>query len=415
MKKESQKVLDYLTNIFTDFENTENKLNSLNQQLTASEQQLRASNQQLIVSEQEIKKHAHDLEERVKELGCFYGISETVRKRETIEEILQDLTKIIPPTWQYPEITCAKISFGNMEYKTSNYKDSKWKLSSDIIVKQKIVGKIEVCYIEYKSKNDVDPFLKEERILLDNITERLGRIIERKKAEEELITTNQQLEAANQQLNAYNQQLISSEQQLRAANQQLAATEQQLRASNQQLTASEKDLKKEKEFSENLLMTANAFILTLDTNANITLFNKFAEKLSGYTKDEVIGKNWFELFIPKDKDYAIPKVFSNVLNEMPDLSSYENTILCKTGTEKFISWENTIIKNENGEISGVLSIGTDITERKQAEETLKKRMNELEIFYDAAVGRELKINEHRKEINELLKKLGKKAKYEIPV
>jgi len=111
MKKESQKVLDYLTNIFTDFENTENKLNSLNQQLTATEQQLRATNQQLIASEHEIKKHAHDLEERVKELGCFYGISETVRKRETIEEILQDITKIIPPAWQYPGNNLCKNFF----------------------------------------------------------------------------------------------------------------------------------------------------------------------------------------------------------------------------------------------------------------------------------------------------------------
>ena len=229
MKKESQKVLDYLKNVFTDFENTENKLNAINQQLTANEQQLRASNQQLIASEHEIKKHAHDLEERVKELGCFYGISETVRKRETVEEILQDITKIIPPAWQYPKITCAKISFGNIEYKTDNYEDSKWKLSSDIIVKRKLAGKIEVCYLEQKSHNDVDPFLKEERILLDNITERLGRIVERKNGEEELKVSNQQL-AAN-------------EQQLRASNQQLAANEQQLRAANQQLTSKTLDLK----------------------------------------------------------------------------------------------------------------------------------------------------------------------------
>jgi len=377
MKKESQKVLDYLKNVFNDYEKTENELNATNQQLTANEQQLRAANQQLgannqqlITSEQEIKKHSHDLGERIKELGCFYEISETVRKRETIKEILQDITKVIPPAWQYPEITCAKISFGNMEYKTDNYEDSKWKLSSDIVVKRKIAGKIEVCYLEQKSHNDVDPFLKEERILLDNITERLGRIIERKNAEEELKTTNQQLDASNQQLKAFNQQL-------NANNQQLSATEQQLRASNQQLTASEKDLKKEKEFSENLLITANAFILTLDLNANITLFNKFAEKLTGYKKEEVLGKNWFNLFIPKQNGTIIPEVFANVLKDMPEVSSYENPVLCRNGSERLIHWENTVLKNENGEISGIISIGTDITERKQAE----KKLEESEIRF----------------------------------
>ena len=55
----------------------------------------------------------------------------------------------------------------------------------------------------------------------------------------------------------------------------------------------------------------------------------------------------------------------------------------------------------------------DITERKKAEETLKKRMKELEIFNDATVDREIMLNEARKEINDLLDKLGKEPKYKI--
>ena len=92
--------------------------------------------------------------------------------------------------------------------------------------------------------------------------------------------------------------------------QQLTSIEQQLQATNQQLRINEKELKKEKEFSENLLDTANAFILNLDTNANIMLFNKFAEKLTGYKKGEVLGKNWFDIFIPKSDESAIHDVFS---------------------------------------------------------------------------------------------------------
>ncbi|MEA3361489.1 MAG: hypothetical protein U9R17_19070, partial [Thermodesulfobacteriota bacterium] len=67
----------------------------------------------------------------------------------------------------------------------------------------------------------------------------------------------------------------------------------------------------------------------------------------------------------------------------------------------------------DNELDKIIVNFVDITERKRAEEALKKRMTELEIFNDAAVGRELKIIEHRKEINELLKKLGKDEKYEI--
>ena len=69
-----------------------------------------------------------------------------------------------------------------------------------------------------------------------------------------------------------------------------------LNAANQQLAASEQLFKAEKEFSENLLETANSFIVVLDVNANIILFNKYAEKLTEYKKEEVLGKNWFNLF-----------------------------------------------------------------------------------------------------------------------
>ena len=64
----------------------------------------------------------------------------------------------------------------------------------------------------------------------------------------------------------------------------------------------------EKNFSENLLETANTFILTLDENANITNFNQCAEKITGYTKEEVLGKNWFEIFIPLEAKKTIPEV-----------------------------------------------------------------------------------------------------------
>jgi len=131
-------------------------------------------------------------------------------------------------------------------------------------------------------------------------------------------------------------------------------------------------LRKEKKFNENLLETANSFIIVLDKNANIILFNRYAEKLSGYKKEEVLGKNWFTTFIPKQNNSKIPKVFADVLREMPNVSSYENPILCKNGVEKLINWENSLLKNDKGEILGILSIGTDITESKLAELALRE-------------------------------------------
>jgi len=191
-------------------------------------------------------------------------------------------------------------------------------------------------------------------------------------ANQQLVASEQQLKASNQQLTANEQQLSAANQQLEANNQQLAASEQQFRALNQELSVGKKIIEQEKNFSANLVETANSFIVVLDTDANIKLFNRYAERLTGYKKEDVYGKNWFELFIPKKDRDTIPRVFSEVLKELSATPSFENSILLKDGTEKIIIWRNTVLKNENGKITGVLSIGIDITERKQTEEALRK-------------------------------------------
>ena len=133
----------------------------------------------------------------------------------------------------------------------------------------------------------------------------------------------------------------------------------------------EEALKKAKDFSENLLETANSIVVTLDINANIITFNKCAEKLSGYTKEEVLGKNWFDIFISSDGDKSVSKVFNKVLESMPDVSQYENSILIKDGKERVINWNNNVLHDKYGNINGALSIGVDITDRKKAEEELR--------------------------------------------
>ncbi|MBU1652380.1 PAS domain S-box protein, partial [bacterium] len=130
----------------------------------------------------------------------------------------------------------------------------------------------------------------------------------------------------------------------------------------------EEALRRAKDFSENLIETADAIIVTLDRDAKITTFNCYAEELTGHTKNEVLGKNWFDLFIPKHDKEMIPKVFAAALAQMPEVSNYENPILTKSGSQRLIGWRNSVLKEIGGEIIGVLSIGVDITERKQAEE-----------------------------------------------
>ncbi|RLC46733.1 MAG: hypothetical protein DRI23_12035, partial [Candidatus Cloacimonadota bacterium] len=188
-KKGEEELILFAIEDITMKKEAEEKLKATNQQLMAIEQQLRAANQQLdannqqlLANENVIKKQAHDLGERVKELNCLYGISEIVSNKETIEEILQDTANIIPSSWKFPKITCAKIILRNKEFQTSNYKDSNWQLTSKIIVDKEVAGKVVVGYLEETPEFEFGHFLKKEKRLIQSISERLGRVIERKEA-----------------------------------------------------------------------------------------------------------------------------------------------------------------------------------------------------------------------------------------
>jgi hypothetical protein len=128
----------------------------------------------------------------------------------------------------------------------------------------------------------------------------------------------------------------------------------------------ENQLRKEKEFSESLIDTANSLIVGLDLQGRIILFNKKCEEVTGYKKSEALGKNWFAFFIPERNRPDINEVFATIIaDQLP--SRHENNILTKTGDECLVSWSNTVLRNEKNEITGALAIGIDITELKSLE------------------------------------------------
>ena len=133
--------------------------------------------------------------------------------------------------------------------------------------------------------------------------------------------------------------------------------------------------------------------------------------MMGTTKDKCIGIVLSEI-LPDCEETR--KYFREFIRGGYKLVGGESHEISKTGEEKYFSnsFTATII---NDMIIEAWGTQTDITERKQAEEELKTKMKQLEIFNDASVGRELRMLELKKEINELLAKLGKEPKYEIPL
>ncbi len=128
----------------------------------------------------------------------------------------------------------------------------------------------------------------------------------------------------------------------------------------------EENLKAAKDYSDRLINTANAMIIGLDLQANIVLFNRAAEKVTGYRRGEVLGKNWFELLVPRDRYPQVAVMFSTLVKGGLLPTSSENPIITKSGEERDISWRNSVMR-EKGRIAGTISFGIDITERKRAE------------------------------------------------
>ena len=134
----------------------------------------------------EQKQAEEALRERVKELNCIYSIADLIEKTASIDELFQGIVNQIPPAWYYPDHACARITLNDQEFKTVNFQDTVWKLSADIIVLGKPIGVVEVRYLDKMPDRDEGPFLQEERDLINAIAERLGRVMERKWAEEAL-------------------------------------------------------------------------------------------------------------------------------------------------------------------------------------------------------------------------------------
>ncbi|MDH3258002.1 MAG: LuxR C-terminal-related transcriptional regulator [Deltaproteobacteria bacterium] len=145
------------------------------------------------------------LRERIKELNCLYAIAQLAEPANgTIDEVLEGTVAIIPPSWQYPEVTCARISFLDKTYKSPDFKLTSWRQSSVIYLYGEPAGEVTVCYREERPPAYEGPFLHEERVLLDAVAERIGAIAMRMVAEQELQETNRQLLVERQTLKETN-------------------------------------------------------------------------------------------------------------------------------------------------------------------------------------------------------------------
>ncbi|MEY4768539.1 MAG: hypothetical protein RL637_1178 [Pseudomonadota bacterium] len=152
------------------------------------------------------------------------------------------------------------------------------------------------------------------------------------------------------------------------------------------LKDSTQKLEAEKKFANNVINTAQAFIIGLDTEAKIILFNNYAQKHTGWQTDEVIGQNFLEVFIPIQDQAALKQRFSEMMNNhITNTDEIESQLLTHSGEILDIVWHSTTIsrgKKYSNEL--FLATGIDITERKQMARRDQAHNQVLELLYKGA-------------------------------
>jgi diguanylate cyclase (GGDEF)-like protein/PAS domain S-box-containing protein len=128
------------------------------------------------------------------------------------------------------------------------------------------------------------------------------------------------------------------------------------------------------DFSD-LFGDAKIICVTLDTGARVTYCNDYLLSLTGWERSDVIGQDWFELFIPP-KIPDLRELFASILIEEPLARHHENEILTRSGEHRLIRWKNSLLRSTAGDVIGTASIGEDITDRKESENKIG-RMNRV--------------------------------------
>jgi PAS domain S-box-containing protein len=274
--------------------------------------------------EAENRKLIHDLGERVKELSALHQMARILQGEiQDVPELLREIVLLLPPAWQYPEITAGRIRFAEMEFQTANFAQTQWSQAAEFVAGGSR-GTIEVVYLEARPANDIGPFLLEEKNLLHSLAEMLGSALSRRSVQEALRLSEERFAKAFQ--------------------------------------AS----------PEPISIYRHRDGILLEVNERWTA-------VYGYSREEALGRTSLELQVVKEE---VRLSIRRLLEEQGSIRDFEIEFTSKQGEIRYISLsaEQLVINREICDIY----LHRDITERKRAEEELLRTSERLQLATRAA-------------------------------
>lgn len=152
---------------------------------------------------------------------------------------------------------------------------------------------------------------------------------------------------------------------------ELWASEEELRCNYEQLQAKEKLLSESERRFRFLLENVKLITVIIDKDDRLLFVNDYALELTGYVREEVIGHSFFETFVPEAMREEACDYFKESINSKIITVHDFDPLQTKDGEIRYVNWNNTFLFDCEGNVSGVASIGVDITERKQFQEKLE--------------------------------------------
>lgn len=176
-----------------------------------------------------------------------------------------------------------------------------------------------------------------------------------------------------------------SDESLDIRNTELTRSNEKLKQEIEGLKEAEERVNSLSQFQQTVIENADIWLDVLNRDVEVVIWNNAAERISGYTRDEVVGSTtiWDQLYPDKEYRDEVFSTISRIIEDGLEISDLETTITRKDGEKRVVSWNYKELLNSKGENIGTIGIGNDITRRKEAEETQIKHVHFMQELIDA--------------------------------